>query len=353
MEPGPRDFRTVKMLVSAYNADRLFDLDEINWAFVRPKQPGDRALAYAQGHWMVEFMDERFGESALIRLLGRYFEGQREAEAIPAALGVSRDEFFESFLAWAGEEIKTWGFGVEPSLETLKDRLRERDPEAMETMNRNRRMLLDALTRVMTRRVGEPGPAESESLEASDWPDVPKPEVEISDDQLALWLEEYPDHPDLLKLAIDRALAMAEEPGFEHVPLLERYAELRPVDPSPHRTLALIWRNSDAPQRAIPHLEVLDVREEYDNVYAVALAELYRDAGALEKALEKATRAVNIDPYDAPLRELAATIAVEAGRLDEARTHIVALTVLEPDRAVHQRRLEAIDRMIAERAASP
>jgi hypothetical protein len=60
------------------------------------------------GHWIVEYMNERFGDSALVRLLGHYFEGEREQQAIPAALGVSREQFYTDFLEWAGKQVKDW-----------------------------------------------------------------------------------------------------------------------------------------------------------------------------------------------------------------------------------------------------
>jgi hypothetical protein len=41
-------------------------------------------------------------------------------------------------------------------------------------------------------------------------------------------------------------------------------------------------------------------------VFAEQLAKLYRQAGNLTSALAKATRAVMINPYNAPDRELAA-----------------------------------------------
>jgi tetratricopeptide (TPR) repeat protein len=132
------------------------------------------------------------------------------------------------------------------------------------------------------------------------------------------------------------------------IPLLKRYAELRPVDMFPHRRLAQIHLASETPQRAIRHLEELDAREEESPAYAWRLAGLYRQQGELERALKNITRAVQIDPYDADQRELAAAIAIEAGRLDLARLHVRALTLLEPDRPQHQKRLERIDELLAQ-----
>ena len=126
-----------------------------------------------------------------------------------------------------------------------------------------------------------------------------------------------------------------------------RYAEVRPVDPFPHKKLAQVWLDSDTPDRAIPHLEHIDQHEQKSPVFALELAKLLRRSGQQAEALAKATRAAQISPYEPSIRMPAAEIATEAGRLDLARRHIVALTVLEPDHQRHRQRLEAIDRMIA------
>jgi len=60
---------------------------------------------------------------------------------------------------------------------------------------------------------------------------------------------------------------------------------------------------------------------------------------------------VRIDPYDATLRELAAATAIESGRLEDARFHLRALTLIEPDRPQHALRLERLDAMIREGGA--
>jgi hypothetical protein len=66
-------------------------------------------------------------------------------------------------------------------------------------------------------------------------------------------------------------------------------------------------------------------------------------------ALAAVTRAAQISPYEPVIRVPAAEIAIEAGRLDLARRHILALTLLEPDHERHRRRLAAIDRLIEAR----
>ena len=133
------------------------------------------------------------------------------------------------------------------------------------------------------------------------------------------------------------------------LPMLERYVKLRPVDPFPHRKLAYYWLNSDTPEKAIPHLEILDISQEKNPVFTTQLAMLYRQSGEKKQALAKALRALHFDPYHAHSRELVAAIAIENEDFDLARRHIWALTIIEPDRPQHQRRLEAIDKILQTR----
>ncbi len=365
MELRPRAYTTCQLLAQSLEGGRLFNLDEIKWAFVRPERPNDRALAYAQGHWMVEYMNERFGSSALVRLLQRYFDGEREQQAIPNALGISREQFYNDFLVWAAQQVLAWGMSPKPTMTELTDEIRAADPELSKAMTASKRARLEVLVREMEGQIGRPAtkparlPGENRIVErgvtADRWPDIVRPPVQITDDQLAEWIAKYPDHPDLVAQQIRRRLERIEigpETARDEalIALLYRYMELRPADPFPHKKLAAIWLACDTPQRAIEHLERLELFAEHWTAIAVQLATLYRQQGDADHALEKATRAVCINPYNAPNRELAAAIAIEAGDLDAAKMHIVALTLLEPDRPQHQKRLEAIEALMQKRA---
>ena len=156
------------------------------------------------------------------------------------------------------------------------------------------------------------------------------------------------EHIVAIELELRSRLGETGAATAEDVELLERYAALRPVDPYAHKKLAqyyLGWEGENG--RAIPHLEKLGALELKDPVYMVRVARLYRAHGEVKTALERVTRALHIDPYDAAIRELAAAIAIEAGELDTAREHIYALTLLEPGRRQHERRLERLDELLA------
>jgi tetratricopeptide (TPR) repeat protein len=295
-------------------------------------------------------MNEQFGEEALVTLLGRYFQGEREHQAIPNALGVSRMQFYTGFLDWAGKQVESWGFAAKPTVEELMDELRWADPQMALVMEASRQARLDAIVKHLNEQIGQVGSSEERQLRAERWPPIVRPPVQVSDEQLATWLEKYPDHPDLIERQIrTRMKRVSEEESANDqvlIDLLERYATLRPVDPFPHKKLAQIWTQRGDASKAIPHFEYLDVREDKTAVYAIKLASLYRETGQLDKALEKATRAIHINPYHAPSRELAAAISLEMKKFPVAKQHVAALTLLEPDRPQHAKRLAAIEKLM-------
>ena len=105
--------------IASLQKNQLFDLDEIKWAFVRPKRPSDRTLAYAQGHWMVQFMREAYGKNVITQLLDRYARGETEVKAFPEVLGISREQFMSDFKNWATLQVASWGLAAEPSIDVL------------------------------------------------------------------------------------------------------------------------------------------------------------------------------------------------------------------------------------------
>ena len=305
VETLPRDYQTCLLLSRSLLADELLSFDEIDWAFVRPKKPTDRALAYAQGRWMLEFMEEAHGPDALVALMDRFRDGESSRSAFAAVLGVEPEDFEDAFVVWARGQIDAWGLAPQPSMAELLASLgKSEDGE------------------------GEPRG--------------------IDDATLAAWLLEHPNHPDLLEVALRRGIGAADTVPDEFMPLLERYTLARPVDPYPHRILARAHLARGEVGEAIPHLVALDRTQRDDNTFAIELARLEREVGNTEAALESVMKAVRIDPYDAPLRELAAAIAIEAGDLALCRLHLEALVLLEPDRPLHQRRLEAFERRFGE-----
>jgi len=338
LEQAPRDYSTCRLLVGALLSDALFDMQEINVAFVRPKKPTDRGQAYAQGHWMYEFIIDRWGEEAPLRLMDRYAEGMREEAAFQSVLGAPRSEFYESFLAWAEEQARSWGMLPETSLDEIVVTATLEDPELREGAE----AALADLASSAARAIGGAGRLTPAPVEM----------VKLTPARVEALLERYGEHPDLLQLRASQARRDAGEGLNEEAAMwLERYADARPVDDEPHRLLAAHYRTkTDAAsmRKAIEHLAFLDAREQKSAAYAIELARLRAALGEREAAWESAKRATMIAPFDADYREIAAAVALQRGDYDGAERHIRALIEIEPDRPRHQRRLEALNRMRAQ-----
>ncbi|MCH7961515.1 MAG: tetratricopeptide repeat protein [Planctomycetes bacterium] len=306
VEDAPRNYDRARLLATALENDALFSLDEINIKFVRPDTPTDRAQAYAQGHWMYEYIVERFGPRAPLELMDRYAQGQGQSSAFDEVLGLSTETFMRDFAGWARGQAVSWGMIL---------------PEGVPSIDELRRAELHE--------------------DADEDAPLPSPTPEL----IEKWLGEHPDHPGVLELAVNAAIKRADrEQDPALVLLLQRYAAARPVDDMPHRRLAQTFLDGvgGTPDDAVVHLEYLDARAQRTSAYAVALARRYAARGDWARAGAKAERAVQIAPFDADMRELAAEVAVRTGDWAEAERHVRALTRIEPDREIHQRRLEAI-----------
>ena len=312
LEDAPRAHRTWELLLRAHQTGSLFDLEQINIAFVRPEKPTDRGQAYAQGHWMYQYIIDRWGDGAPLALMDRYAAGEAETIALERELGVTREAFMSDFTQWAEADLRAHGL-LPP----------EGQPDVA--------VLVDG--------------ARLEAEAAGDAFEVDRTRIEG-------WLERFPDHPGLLDMLIDEMIA--EIDGSDGLPkrlpgdlveMLERTADARPTDDRPRRLLARHYLEAGAGERqanAIEHLEFLDAREQNSATYAVRLANLYAAREDLDRALTKALRAVRISPFDADHRELAARVAIVGGDLRQASHQIEALTTIEPDREIHRRRLQAI-----------
>ncbi|MFO0856929.1 MAG: hypothetical protein U0640_06190 [Phycisphaerales bacterium] len=297
LEDAPVDYNVVRLLTQAWRTESFFDFDTINVMFAKPRKPTDRTQAYMQGAWMYAYIIEKFGEDAPLALMDLYAAGVREEEAFQTVLKVSRADFLSQFSLWFADKLRAWGMipkDDQSSLDEFIEKAKVEEPT---------QALLDE------------------------------------------WNKEQPGNPFVLERLVGLAAQRNEGLNANDIPLLEAYAAARPVDPMPHKLMAKLYLSGEdglSPNDAIPHLEYVDAREQNSTAYASELAKLYADKQDWTRAIAKITRATQISPYDGKIREQAATIALRAGDFKTAEQHIWALTMIEPDREVHKKRLEAV-----------
>lgn len=311
LEDSPRDANRWKLLAQVDESDGWFDFEYINIAYIRPEQPTDRSQAYAQSHWMYSYIIDRWGGRAPLELMDEAAAGVPEAQAFESVLGLSREEFLEAFKAHAHKRLIEVGLVLDDSVESLGT-------------------LLEPWTAAWVARGVEP--SLDDRLEA------------LRDLEQA-----NPNHPQVLEALIGAELeAAGGQVNESMVGLLERYARVRPVDDLSHRLLAswyLTREEESARRKGIEHLEWLDERQTTSAAYAAELARQFVEVGDLDQAQFYAERASRIAPFDANGREYAARVALARGDLLTAERHIIALTIIEPDRPQHKKRLEAVRKM--------
>jgi tetratricopeptide (TPR) repeat protein len=320
-EDSPRASQTWSLLTKAYENNTLFDLDEINTAFVRPKKPTDRSQAYAQGAWMFEYIVERYGKETPLAIYDASAAGRSAADAFEQVLSTNPQSFLEEFRTWAHDELLSRGLILADGIPDLNEifSTEKQDPENDEDRSP---------------------------------PSIPT----IA--EINKLLEQYPDHPQLITLRVGIALVGSDTRlSPELVGMLEHAITIRPTDESPHQHLAkhyLAGETYEEQAKAIPFLEYLDAREIHSPAFAGELSLLYAQSSNLDHsqlAMSKALRAISIAPFDADQRERAARVALLTGNTNEAVHQLEALIQLEPDRAIHQRRLDALNQRLGQSSA--
>ena len=114
--PGWGDDLKLEYL-SAIKAKKLLPIAQLNDGFMRPKFPEQVLVSYYQASVISDYIDEKFGFPAILKMLQLYKEGKSTPEVFKQALHLSPDDFDKQFFAWVDEKVK--GIDVESYTEIL------------------------------------------------------------------------------------------------------------------------------------------------------------------------------------------------------------------------------------------
>lgn len=226
-ERTPLRWEWVPMLEQGVGENKLFPIDQLTWAFIRPKQPEDRQLAYAESRWICQYIIATRGSETIVKMLAAYRRGENDARVFKDALGISDVAFFSQFSAWARQRVSAWGYDQASS-------------EKYDQLLRQAQELIEA------RNYGE---------------------------AISVW---------------------------------RQIEKLRPMEELPHKRLAGLYLQTNDKGDAIEQLKILNTLSLKNDVYAKAIARLYRDNGDAAHERDYAMNAVYIDVYDVHAHELLA-----------------------------------------------
>ncbi|HNO79190.1 MAG TPA: tetratricopeptide repeat protein [Phycisphaerae bacterium] len=350
-EDEPRSFGWKEDLAERIRNDDLAPLNEVDWGFMRPKRPNDRAMAYAQSEWMCEFLMDRFGDGVINAMLRDSREGMSQTGLFAKHAKMTPEEFDDAFRAWAIEQATPWGFDLTPpeNVETLKALALE-TPDDASVLARLAMACMEAgdIDEAMTHANASLAiDAKDNALAHEVLMRVYAGKLHHAEDaeQSKEWQQAGIDHAREVLIAnpkhrkarmVIAKYHLAEKKDDAALPHLLDLMELYPVDPMEPYELARIYTSMGDDERALPMWKAC--RQEFSNNREIpaAIAAIHRRAGRLAEACDWYERALQIDPLSPGIGEAYANVLMQMGRTDDAIARYQLLCRIDPEEARFQ-----------------
>ncbi len=375
--PRPQSWNDV--LAAHAAANKLFNLDTINFGFIRPHSSDEWTLAYCQAELYAEYMLERFGDDAIAKMLSAYADNLTTPEALARSFNVPARDFEEGYRAHVAKILAALPSAAkaEMSLVDVQKGLikNPRDPLLLAHMAQfqlgrknypEARRLADAALAIEPRSalahyvrarlhllVGENAQA-LERLEGALVRDNPQENVLALLAGLKLKSEDYTAAADLYQLGVKhephsakwlKALAAVYLKSAQNEELADVLAKLAAIDaddlPIRKKLAQMAVAKRDWPAAARWSLEGL-----YIQVVDVDLhryrAEALVGLGDPRAAVDEFEAAVELDPEQLTLRLALAETLVKANEPAKARLALEELLKLDTGHAAARQLLETI-----------
>lgn len=274
--------------LKAIKDGRFVKINDLDAAFIRPKRPDGVPIAYFQASQVCEFVDEKFGFDAILRMLALYKENARTPEVLQRALKLTPAEFDRSFNDYIKAKTSGW-------LEAVGDgplHAAGQPPSAAKPATAAQPASKEALLAVLS---GKPN--------------------------------DYFAH---LRLGAIYKNEGDADKATEH---LRRASELFPYyagEGNPYVLLADIYESRGQKTEAASVLEALVKYNETDARALERLARLKLGMGDRNGAVQVLKQCFYIQPFDAGLHKLAGGVYLELGNPSEAIREFRAQIALAP-----------------------
>jgi tetratricopeptide (TPR) repeat protein len=94
------------LFVRAFAEKRWFKMADLDAGFQRPKTPQDVPIAYFQASQVCEFIVDRFGFDAILRMLALYRDKAKTPDVLLQVLKLSESDFDREFMAYVESKVK-------------------------------------------------------------------------------------------------------------------------------------------------------------------------------------------------------------------------------------------------------
>ncbi len=262
--------------LKAYSDNRFVKIDDLDAAFTRPRAPDQVQLAYFQASLVCDYIEEKHGFDAILRMLALYKEGAKTPDVFQRALSTLTTDFDRAFGDYLRAKTKPW---------------------------------LEAT-------VGGPGSVAGEVQ---------------SKDALSAMVKARPnDFFAHLKLGSILKSEGDTDRAIEH---LKRAAELFPFyggEGNPYAQLADIYEARGQKTEAATYLLGLTRADETNAEAFNRLARLRLAMNDRAGAIEAIKGSFYVNPFDAALHKLAGDVYLDQGQAGEAAKEYRVLVALNP-----------------------
>ncbi len=281
-EQTPRSEEWNRMLARRVPKGETFNLQTINLGFIRPSSSDDWQMAYCQAELYAEYMLERFGDDALIKLLEAYAANNPTPQAIVDCFGVSVEDFERGYTAKLNQIVADM-----PALDESK----RRSVADLDRALRDNPRDADALAEMAVayiRREAFPQAGE-----------FAKRALAVDDKQpLALYVQAR------LQLTIGNTA--------EAIALLEQSVAAEPLSAEPLRLLAAVRYKQDRYADAARLYQRGRAAFLGDSTWNKALARVYLKSGEKQKLQAVLRELAAPSPDDLTIHKLLAKMAIES-----------------------------------------
>ncbi|MBN1553105.1 MAG: tetratricopeptide repeat protein [Phycisphaerae bacterium] len=338
-----RAFKYIELLTDSVRRNRLVPVADLDWAFITPKYPNQRMLAYAQSEWILDYIIRQYGFAKLHKMLEAFADGLPQSEVFEKTLGLKENQFDTQFLAWAKQSVRKWGFDPSPppnltkAAQAVKQHpnssdARARYAHALLLAKKNDRALKEA---EQARRLYKPSPLAIKSPEENVLALRVLANVHFGakryDETIRLCrrIEEIDPTTTTAPGLLARCY-LARKDWARAIESLELLQKRQPMDAYSYEKLAKLYTQLAQPQKALPNLIYLHRHTMDDPKYARQIAEIYRTLGQAQPALAFFREVTYIQPYDPGPYEAIATLHLREKQYDQARQAAENLTFLNP-----------------------
>jgi cellulose synthase operon protein C len=144
--PRPQEWND--LLVTSAAKNKLFNLDTINFGFIRPHSSEEWTLAYCQAELYAEYLLERFGEDAIAKMLTSYADNLSTTEAIQRSFGVSQPDFERGYQEYVKKLLADF-----PATESSEEKTLAEIQKALADKPNDPQLLAEAARAQLNRKV--------------------------------------------------------------------------------------------------------------------------------------------------------------------------------------------------------